>query len=508
MKSLRLGLICLLVLYTHTIFNDTEQQQPDNQTDLKNFEQTAFGWTETFAKVMQLTHDKHYNPANLEQAMIKAISAFLNNLDPHSDFLDPDTYTVMLKSISGEFFGIGVVIDNTRKSKDKFLLIIDTIPDGPADKVGIIQLDKIIEVDGKSLEGMTTDQATSILKGERNTPVRVKVLRENHQDLLQFDITRDVIKEQNSLAFHIKDQNIYYLSLSMFTEAAVKQIEDLLKQAQTKQYKGLILDLRNNSGGLLSAAIDISGLFLDKESLVVVIKDKDNKEIERYATTRNPISTGNTPIFILINNYTASAAEILAGTLKVHANKLNSQTKQNKPFVFLAGTTTFGKGSVQEVIPVSNNSAIKLTTSLYYLPDDTTIQGTGIEPDFAIEKSFGPPEQMKWFTQFYGRENTLENYIKPIDHKSVEVDNKNNQKESDQKGEKEEASQKPSRWQERATQMLQSDNQLRETITLINILDTAQKLIPEQVDTQQKATAFIEQNVIGNKKLQIEEIKI
>ena len=132
------------------------------------------------------------------------------------------------------------------------MIIIDTIPDGPSDKAGLKPFDKIVEIEGKALEGMSTDEATAMLKGERNTKVHVKVLRENSPEILSFDITRDVIKEQNSLCFYLEDQNIYYLSLNMFTDTSARQLEQLLTKAHEKEYKGLILDLRNNSGGLLT----------------------------------------------------------------------------------------------------------------------------------------------------------------------------------------------------------------------------------------------------------------
>jgi len=267
-------------------------------------------------------------------------------------------------------------------------------------------MDKIVEVNGNILEGDATEKIIAQLKGERHSSVNVKVMRENNPDLLSFDIIRDVVKEQHSLSFHIKNHDIAYISLSMFTDIASKQIAQLLKKSHEHNYKGLILDLRNNSGGLLTAAIDIASLFLKKGSLIAITKDKNDQETERYVTKNEPIIKNNLPIFILINNYTASAAEILAGSLKIHSEQLGDY------LAFLVGTKTFGKGSVQEVIPIGNNCALKLTTHLYFLPNDTTIQGTGIEPDFFVEQTTPPSEQVQWFIKHYGREEALENYIK------------------------------------------------------------------------------------------------
>lgn len=466
-----------------------------------DFDEVAYNWSRSFAEVLQKTNQKHYKVTNPEDCMIKAIDAFLSCLDPHSSFLDPKTYKQILETTSGEFFGIGIVIDNTRQVKDKYLTVVDTIPDGPADKAGLKQYDKIIEINGEQLEGMSTDEATAKLKGEKNTKVHVKILREGQPDLLSFDITRDVVKEQNTLAFYIEGHNISYISLNMFNESAIKQITALLQESKKKKYKGLILDLRNNSGGLLSSAIDIAGLFLDKGSLVVSTKAKGNKEIDKYSTSRAPIANDDLPIFVLINNYTASAAEILAGCLKIHSENISKEAG-NKPqkrlMVFVVGNRSFGKGSVQEVIPVGNNCAIKLTTSLYYLPNDTSIQGLGIEPDFVIDKRFPPTEQATWFTKYYGRERALTNYIK--------VDNGAEEEKKAEDANKKSGTEKKS-WAERARTMLETDDQVRDTISLINMLYTGKTNCPANVSTRDEAIKFLKSNFITNDKLSLVEIK-
>lgn len=494
MKSIRVIFISFIMLLITPLISK-KIDQPSAQVSDETFDETIFNWSRTFAQAMDIAHKKHYAITNPEENMIKAIDGFINSLDAHSNFLDPKTYREMLEMTSGEFFGVGIVIDNMRKTKDKELTIVDTIPDGPADKVGIQPMDKIVEVNGEILEGLTTEKIISLLKGERLSKVKVKVIREGSPDLLSFEITRDVVKEQHSLCFHIKSHNISYLSLSMFTDAAVKQIEILLKKSQAQHDKGLILDLRNNSGGLLNAAIDIAGLFLKKGSLVTLTKDKNGKEIERYATTRHPVAKNTLPIFILINNYTASAGEILAGCLKI-----NSDTTNNY-LVFLVGTKTFGKGSVQELIPISNNCALKITTCLYFLPDNTTIQGTGIEPDFMIERTTPPTEQIQWFTNNYGREETLDNYIN-VTKEGIPLPR-------EKKDKKEQPTKKVgSKRYDRAKEMLQNDNQLRDCISLISTLHTAQKYTPKLVATRADALAYLKQNHMSSDKLEIEEVKI
>jgi len=499
MKRILIFLTIIIATSQTSLFTEQEVEKetvnvPANISD-ENFDETIFNWSRTFAQAMDIAHKKHYAITDPKENMIQAIDGFINSLDAHSNFLDPKKYKEMLEMTAGEFFGVGIVIDNMRKVKDKHLTIVDTIPDGPADSVGIEPMDKIVEVNGQLLEGLTTEKIVSLLKGERHTTVQVKVMRENSPDLLTFDIVRDIVKEQHSLSFHIKSHDIYYLSLSMFTDAAVKQIETLLKKSQKQPHKGLILDLRNNSGGLLNAAIDIAGLFLKKNSLVTLTKDKHGKEIERYVTTRNPVAKNTMPIFILINNYTASAGEILAGCLKI-----NSDTTNNY-LVFLVGTKTFGKGSVQELVPISNNCALKITTCLYFLPDNTTIQGTGIEPDFMIERTTPPTEQMQWFIKNYGREETLDNYIKVAKDGTPLVKDKDEKKEPPKK-------KHGNRRYDRAKEMLQNDNQLRDCIALISMLHTAQKHTPHLVKTRADALAYLKQNHINSDKLEIEEVKI
>ena len=485
----------MLSFFALVLAEEKKNETPVNITS-ESFEETIFNWSGTLARVIDTSYKKHYAITNPEECMIKAIDGFVNSLDAHSNFLDPKTYQEMSETIHGKFFGVGIVIDNLRKSKDKHLTIIDTIPDGPADKAGIQPMDKIVEIDGQLLEGLPTEKIIIMLKGERHTTVKVKVLRENSSDMLPFDIIRDVVQEQHSLSFHIKSHNISYISLSMFTDTAVKQIEALLKKSQEQNHKALILDLRNNSGGLLTAAVDIAGLFLKKGSLVAVTKDKNAHEIEKYPTKRNPVIKKRLPIFILINNYTASAGEILAGCLKIHSDLSNDF------LVFLVGTKTFGKGSVQEVIPIGNNCALKITTSLYFLPDQTTIQGSGIEPDFMIERTTPPSEQIQWFTKNYGREETLDNYIR------VTKDGKPLPKEKKEKKEIAPAKKEGSRRFDRAKEMLQNDNQLRDCISLISSLDTAQTHTPDLVKIRADALAYLKQNHISSDKLDIEEVKI
>jgi len=503
------AILALALLSTTTGFS-SKPKKKDEERPVEDLDKQIYSWTHTFGQVLELVKTQHYSPTHIDTAYTKAMDSFLAALDPHSGLLDPKAYKLMLESTSGEFFGVGIVIDNTRKSRDRFLIVVDTIPDGPADKEGVKPMDKIFEVDGETVEGKATEEVIAMIKGAGGTKVNIKVMREAHQEPLSFDIERDVVKEQSSLSFEIRDQDIYYLSLSMFSQSAIQQIEDLLKKSKDKQYRGVILDLRNNSGGLLNAVVEIAGLFLPKSSLVVKTKDRNGKETSKEMTKRAPITNGQVPIFILINNYTASAAEILAGCLKIHSEQNGGGKDGKEPLlVFLVGTSTFGKGSVQEVKPISNDCAAKVTTSLYYLPGDVSIQGTGIVPDFPIERTLPQSEQMVWFTKNYGRENTFENFIKPPDGSItgngtcvLEDDGK---KESEKENSKKDG---PTRWTERAKEMLQTDNQLRATISLINLFNLYRSsLEDEKIANRVDAIEYIERLFVTAKTLDIVEVK-
>jgi carboxyl-terminal processing protease len=449
----------------------------------------AFTWSRTLAEVSHLAAQRHYQlPEKSDTCWIEAINAFVSCVDPHSAFLPPKALSDVMRMTSGSFGGIGIVIDNTRQPKDSTLTIIDVVPGGPAESVGILPLDKIVEIDGHLLEGMTTEEATAKLKGKPETTVEVKLMREKFPDLIQVTVTRNIIKEQNSLCFYLPDQQIYYVALNQFTTNAMAQIESLLHKSKQHPYKGLILDLRNNTGGLLEAAIDIVGMFVPRNSLVVQTKASGDKVIHEYRTRRDPIIINELPIVILINNYTASAGEILAGCLQIHEK------------AFLVGTRTFGKGSVQEIIPVSNNCAVKLTTSLYYLPNDTTIQAVGIEPDFVIERMLPQTEQMKWFTKSHGRENAQQNYIK------TEMSKKHVEAEKEQEKAKKDMP-KHKKWAERGKEALEQDNQFKAAVTLINLLNVTHTCMPQKINTRAKTKQYLKMILCEDGPIAMQEVQ-
>jgi carboxyl-terminal processing protease len=458
--------------------------------NMADFESTIYKWAQAIAETFHLVKDKYIEsvePERLSKAIVKALNAFVGELDPHSGVLDPKTYGQMLETTQGEFFGIGIVIDGSKEPEHDALKIIDIVPSGPSDKADIRAGDKIVSVDGKTLKGLSVEEVIGKLKGKRNSKVHVKIQRNGVNELLDKTITRDTVKEQNAICYHFTSNNIFYLGLNMFTENSVKQVAELLKKCQSQNSKGLIIDLRNNSGGLLNAVVDIAGLFLDKGSLVVSAKARNNKTIDTFTTTRDPLQLNDVPIFIIVNNYTASAAEILAGALQVYSE--GNKQKTNKLKVFLIGSKTWGKGSVQEVIPICNDCAIKLTIALYYLPNGQTVQSKGIEPDFTIPIRVEPNKDIQWL--FSNNESNLHNSIKhehKPDKKIPDV------KEDPEKG-----------WQEKRQQQISKDHIVLNTARLIEM---AAMLDPKKYSTRKTILDYLRHNFIPNDSIDMTEIKI
>lgn len=445
-------------------------------------------WLHTLGEVINIFESRYYGKIKPEEAMSEAIRGFALQ-DPHTMFLDAKSCKDLQEKMSGEFFGIGIVLPGDKHKDEEFFPVIETIPGGPSDKAGIKTGDKVIQIDDDLVKGLDIDEIMTRLKGEKNTSVTLTILREKYPESLKIEVTRDIVKDEMALAYYFPEHQVHYLLLAIFSEKSAGNVEKIISTAIKNKSKGLILDLRNNTGGLFDSAIDIAGLFLPKGTPVVSIKERNGKVAGEWKTTHAPLSIPHTmPIFILVNNYTASASEILAGTLQVYA------TKKNMLQVFIVGDETFGKGSVQEVIPVSNESALKLTTGLYFLPFNTSIQGKGVTPDFKFEYRSPPTETMKWMTTNYGKESSLKGSIKPNDHVEVKKENK---KEDVEKT-----------WKEKRQEILSQDYFIQNTINLIGLYHTGIKAFPKQFSTHKKTLQFLKENYAIDTKLETQEVKL
>jgi carboxyl-terminal processing protease len=332
---------------------------------------------QTYNSVLQLVREKFYGEAPTETRMTyTAIRGLLTALDdPYTRFLDPEEYRNLREENTGEFEGIGAQLEGT-PTKEGFIRINRPIPNGPAAQAGIKRGDLITRVDGKSVVGMTVDQAVKIIRGKAGTPVRLTVQRAGEAKPIDIPIVRKPV-EFEVVDSRMLEGNIAYISLAQFNEMADPKIERAVRKLSAEGAKGIVLDLRGNPGGLLDAAIDIGSRFIpDKKGVVIIVESGGDRDI-RYSDPRKYIGK-RLPLVVLVNRTSASASEIVAGAVK--DNKAGT----------IVGTTTFGKGLVQTVVPLDDGSACMITTAKYLTPSGGDInrsrdQRGGVEPDVVVD---------------------------------------------------------------------------------------------------------------------------
>lgn len=298
-----------------------------------------------------------------------SLKGMLATLDPHSQFLDPEEYKELKTETQGKFGGLGIEIS----IRDGLLTVITPIEDTPAWNAGIKAGDRIVKIEEELTKDITLGEAVKLLRGKPGTEINITILRESEFKIQEYKIIREVIHIQDVKNTQILKDDIGYIRLAEFREDSAKEFRKALDTLKTQGANGLILDLRNNPGGLLNVAIKITEEFLPSGSPIVSTKGRRRSQnTETFSSNVSHVI--DWPMVILINEGSASGSEILAGALK-----------DNKRAIIL-GTKSFGKGSVQSVIPLPDGSGLRLTTSKYYTPSGVTIHGTGIEPDITIEK--------------------------------------------------------------------------------------------------------------------------
>ena len=283
--------------------------------------------------------------------------------DTYAAYYNEDEYKDMQEKTSGNYCGIGAYV--SQSATDGAISVVQPIKDSPAEKVGLKSGDVISEVDGKSIEGMDLTAVVSKMKGEAGTKVKITVIRKNHKK--EFTLVREEIHSQ-TVASEMLDNKIGYIAVSSFEEVTKQQFRDALKKLENKGEKSLIIDLRNNGGGLLSTAVDMLDRMLP-EGVVVYTKDKEGNKEEYSSTAKESFDK---PVVILVNENSASASEVFSGAMQDYKKGI------------LVGTTTFGKGIVQTVFNLQDGTALKLTTSKYYTPKGRNIHGTGLKPDISV----------------------------------------------------------------------------------------------------------------------------
>jgi len=321
-----------------------------------------------FGDVFERVRAEYVEPVNDRDAIENAIQGMLTGLDPHSSYMNPRMYRDMQVQTRGEFGGLGIEVSQ----ENGYIKVISPIDDTPAARAGVKPGDLITHLNGNSVQGLSLQEAVEQMRGERGTAIRITIRREGTERPIELSITRDVIRPQ-VVRFRLEQGDIAYIRLTSFneqTEVGLRRAMQQLRQQAGGNLKGVVLDLRNNPGGLLDQAVQVSDDFLDQGEIVST-RARRPEDAQRWNARAGDIAQ-NLPVVVLINSGSASASEIVAGALQDHRRAI------------VMGVKSFGKGSVQTVMPIPGNGAMRLTTARYYTPSGRSIQATGIEPDIEV----------------------------------------------------------------------------------------------------------------------------
>ena len=323
-----------------------------------------------FGEVLENIQKEYVDDVDQKEMMDSAINGVLQSLDPYSAYMSPELFREMQTDTRGEFGGLGIEIG----MESGVVKVISPIDDTPAAKAGIKAGDYIVKIGSEQVQGKSLLEAVKLMRGPVGTTINLTVRRKNVKKPLEFKIMRKIIEVRSVSSKIIGDEkNLGYIRLKSFNENSDKQFLKSIKNFEKKKIKGYVLDLRNNPGGLLSQAVKISDFFLNNGEIVST-KSRKSSENRKYFAKKGDIINGET-LIVLINYGSASASEIVAGALKEHKRAI------------VIGENSYGKGSVQSIIPLKNKGAIRLTISKYYLPSGKSISGTGIVPDIEVLES-------------------------------------------------------------------------------------------------------------------------
>jgi carboxyl-terminal processing protease len=349
-----------------------------------------------FGDIFERVRAQYVTPPDEKSLVESAINGMLTSLDPHSSYLNPEAAKDMRVQTKGEFGGLGIEVT----MENELVKVITPIDDTPAARAGVLAGDLIAQIDGEEVRGMTLADAVEKMRGLVNTPIELTLIRQGADNPIKVKIVRDIIKVK-AVKFR-SEEDVGYLKITSFTEKTFDDlraaIESIRKDVPDDKLKGYVLDLRLNPGGLLDQAVSVSDAFLDRGEIVST-RGRDPKDVTRFDSRPGDMLDGK-PVIVLINGGSASASEIVAGALQDHKRAT------------VVGTQSFGKGSVQTIIPLAENGALRLTTALYYTPAGKSIQGKGITPDIKIEQPLPPELQGRDLSR---GESDLRGHIKGAD---------------------------------------------------------------------------------------------
>jgi len=366
-KKIFITATCLIVMLSLTRFAICEVEKKDKLAD------DLYTQIELFSYALTTVQAAYVEEPSSKDLIYGSLKGMLGSLDPHSQFLSPEDFKGLKTETEGKFGGLGIEIS----IRDNLLTVISPIEDTPAWKAGIKPLDKIVKIDNESTKDIALSEAVKKLRGEPGSKVSLTLFRESEGKVLEMTITREIIHIHDVKDVMILDDQIGYIRLTEFREDSHKEFKKALESLKEKGADSLILDLRNNPGGLLNVAIEITEEFLPDGQVIVSTKSRNPSQNNISRSSNKNGAFLSWPMAVLINEGSASGSEILAGALK-----------DNKRAITI-GTKSFGKGSVQSVIPLPDGAGLKLTTSKYYTPSDISIHGIGIQPDILIEQRNG-----------------------------------------------------------------------------------------------------------------------
>ncbi|XOF32387.1 MAG: S41 family peptidase [Candidatus Electrothrix sp. YB6] len=356
--------VCLLalgsVLWFAPVFAEAEQDKEAPQ------EERTYQYLETFANVLDLLQKHYVDEIDNGDVLVAAINGMLHSLDPHSSYMSPKEFRELQEDTRGNFSGVGIEVT----VRDGLLTVVSPIVGTPAFRQGVKAGDQILRINGKSTEDMSLTDAVKLLRGNRGEKVTISVRRKGLNKLLDIELVRDIIPHHSVIALKI-EPGFHYIQITNFQATTTRDFKKALHSADREErIQGLILDLRNNPGGLLDQAVKVADVLLDK-GVIVSTRGRDQEDDMLFKAHRNT-KKYSFPLVILVNGGSASASEIVAGALQDHDRAV------------ILGTRTFGKGSVQTVVPLPDGAGVRLTTARYYTPSGRSIQATGIVPDMII----------------------------------------------------------------------------------------------------------------------------
>ena len=452
-KTIKAGFTQLMVvmmlvgLTAQTLYAEEsiEEPKPDTYNKLK-----------VFSEILSLIESDYVESVESDTIINGAIRGMVKALDPHTSYLPPASYKEMQVETTGKFGGLGIEIS----IRDGVLTVVSPIEETPAFKVGIKAGDKIIKIEEESTLDMTLQDAVTRLRGETGSPVTITIFRDSFKAPKEFTIVRAIIKVR-SVVHKLYKKDIGYIKIRSFSKNTSLDLDKALDELEKKEISKLILDLRNNPGGLLNQAVEVADRFLNRENLIVYTKGRSDEQNMRF-TSHDKVAGVSYPLIVLVNSGSASASEIVAGAL------------QDLNRAIILGTPTFGKGSVQTIIPLSDGSALRLTTARYYTPSGRVIQENGIEPDIIIERKI--PEELEEDDEKEPEEKTrLRRFLREKDLKKHlkgkssigDVKEENNEESTIKKEETEETA---------INEDLVKDNQLQHAVSLLSGWEVMKKV--------------------------------